>query len=233
MFSFWKKTPAPLAAANDNAAQADAYLGERTITALLNSDFNKNFLTTINQNITTNTSVSTRNVMCQAMEKDLPRMEYYIEGKYVSAPGNIEKSLANFHRIIHDDASLLWLQQYIDSVSAFLHQGIFVDICESIPWWQDNLGARWDIQMISLNQLRSKNAFHINRHGVIKVIAQSSVSNLILKSGEIILTDSKESHLQMQVTLAMLKGGNGICMASNALNMADHAILTVKCQGKM
>ncbi|YCI28799.1 hypothetical protein M1E08_18300 [Erwinia sp. PK3-005] len=235
MFSRWKKNGATPSTSGSHTQQAGPllYQGDKTLTALLNAEFNKHFLRVVNHNIVSNTSSFSRGKMLEAMQKDLPRMEYYIEGRPVSAPGNLERSLANFHQIINGNASLLWLNHYIDSVSAFLHQGIFVDICESIPWWEDDHGERWDIRMISLDQKRSQNAFDINCHGYIKITAQSSVTNLILKNGDIILTDRRASLLQLQVTLLMMKGGNGSCMVANALNGADRAILKISCQGKM
>lgn len=233
MFSFWRKTDSrPVMAAN-NAPLSDIYSGKKTINAQFKSDFNKNLVRVINQNIELNTSNRTRGKIFHQMKKDLPRMEYYVDGKYVSAPGSVEKSLANFHDITSRETSLSWLPQYIDSISAFLHQGIFVDIFESVPTWQDEQGKSWDIQMISLDSQKTSNSFYINRHGVIKVIVQSGVSNLILKSGEIIKADSKDSHLQMQLTLSTLKNADGSFIVSDALNKADHAVLTVNCQDIM
>ncbi|MDR7343512.1 hypothetical protein J2X14_001924 [Pantoea alhagi] len=219
--------------AANNVPLSDIYCGKKTINAQFGSAFSKNLVSVVNNNIKMNTSESTRGKMHPAMINDLHRMKYYVDGKAVSAPGNMDKSLANFNNITHSDASLAWLPQYIDSLSAFLHQGIFVDIFESVPTWQDEQGKSWDIQMISLDSQKTSNSFYINRHGVIKVIVQSGVSNLILKSGEIIKADSKDSHLQMQLTLSTLKNADGSFIVSDALNKADHAVLTVNCQDIM
>lgn len=233
MFSFWKKNigSPPVAASTTPLTYAQS--GNKVIKAGFGSSFHKNLVSVINKNIDLNTSNRTRGEMHSAMEIDLSRMAYYVDGKYISAPGDREKSLANFNHITRSDASLSWLPKYIDSVSAFLHQGIFVDIFESVPTWQDEQGKHWDIQMVSLNQSATNNSFYINRHGVIKVIVQSSVSNIILKNGDIILTDSKTSHLQMQLTLSTLKNADGSFIVSDALNKADHATLTVNCQKLM
>lgn len=231
MFSFWKKSIGGHALATNNVAQTHAYSGNSVINARFGSAFNKNLVRVINNNIALNTSNLTRGEISRPMQQDLPRMAYYIDGNDISVPGSVEKSVANFHDITHRDASLSWLPQYIDSISAFLHQGIFVDIFESVPTWQDEQGRNWDIQMISLDSKKTNNSFHINRHGEIKVIVQSGVSNLLLPNGEIIFTDSEKSHLQMQLTLLIERNADGSCMVSNACNKADHAVLTVSCQG--
>lgn len=230
MFSFWKKTICSPPVAASLTPLTYENIDNKVIRADFKSSFHKNLVSVINKNINLNTSKLTRGKMNSAMKIDLPRMNYHVDGKSVSAPGDMEKSLDNFQDITSRDASLSWLPKYIDSISAFLHQGIFVDIFESVPTWKDEQGKHWDIQMVSLNQSATNNSFYINRHGVIKVIVQSNVSNIILKNGDIVLTDSKTSHLQMQLTLSILKNADGSCKVSDALNKADHAVLTVNCQ---
>ena len=235
MFARWKKNGSGISGAQEITSEAPQpdYEGNKILTALLNDQFVNDFFKLVNHNITKNTSPSTRGKIHSAMLKDLPRMEYYIDGYYVSFPGNIEQSLANFHETISQKPARSWLLKYIDAISAFLHQGVFVDICESIPYWEDQQGKRWDIRMISLDQNRSKNSFDISSQGIIKITAQSGVSNLILKNGDIIITDRNLSQLQLQISLLMVKGGGGSCLMVNNHNLADKAILNVHCQGKM
>lgn len=233
MFSFWKKNVGSPPMATSLTPLTYAQSGSKVIKADFESNFQKNLVSVINKNIDLNSSTLTRGKMHSSMEADLSRMEYFVGGKYISVPGDQKKSLANFNHITRSDASLSWLPKYIDSVSSFLHQGIFVDIFESVPTWTDEQGRNWDIQMVSLNQSATKNSFYIDRHGVIKVIVQSGVNNIMLKNGDIILTDSKTSHLQMQLTLSTLKNADGSFMVSDALNKADHATLTVNGQKMM
>lgn len=236
MLSLWKNNLTALSETVNNKYLARQWTGKgnKNLTAKLNDTFRDNLSKVLNENIKLNTSPLTRGKLEGAMKRDLSRMEYSIDGHNVRVPGDTEGSIAKLNDVLNDNPARLPLAQNIDSIDAFLHQGIFVDIFESIPCWKDEKGNRLDIKMVSLDQLRNNVSFDIRHDGIIKMTAQSNVSNIILKNGDIIHTDKDNSKLDLEVTL-LLKNRGGSCCAQvvNVHNIADKAILKLSGLGKM
>lgn len=205
----------------NNGINSPDYFGSKTLTAILDKRFAQKFSMAINNLIVNETSIDTRGLMSDSMQADLSRMDYYIDNYRVSTPGNFESSYQNF--INHGGEQ--WTHDYVDSISAFLHQGVFVDIFESIPYWEDSSGCRWDISMASLHRSNCSNVFNINKSGIIEIRSQSQVNNVILKNHDIVATNNFKSTLSLHISLIIMKVIGSHCLVIAADNLANRATL--------
>ncbi|MBS0055833.1 hypothetical protein [Yersinia sp. Marseille-Q3913] len=205
----------------NNGINSPDYFGSKTLTAILDKGFAQKFSMAINNLIVDNTSIDTRGLMSDSMKADLYRMHYYIDNYRVSTPGDFESSYQNFI----DHGGEQWTHDYVDSISAFLHQGIFVDIFESIPYWEDSNGYRFDISMASLNSTNCSNAFHINKSGIIEIKSQSYVNNIICKRKGFVATNRVTSVFSLHISLIIMKVIGSHCLVMAADNLADRATL--------
>ncbi|WP_174635191.1 hypothetical protein [Yersinia thracica] len=208
----------------NNEDNSSRYYGSKVVYAMLDINFTQKLSMLINDSIREYTSNNSRGVMCRSMHVDLPRMDYYIDNHMISIPGNIE---ASYNKFI-EQGGKEWANDYVGSISAFLHQGIFVDIFKAIPYWKDSNECRWDIIMASHDRLNCSNTFHINKDGSIKIISQSHVSNIILNDNNIVLTKSSKSFFSLQISLVCVKNIGGHCLVMTAGDSTDRATLQLE-----
>ncbi|MBU9855086.1 hypothetical protein [Rahnella bonaserana] len=154
---------------------------------------------TINNNIDRDIRKFGKSAMNPSMLADLSRMNYFIDNKKISVPGNEIQSKINFSTQIIEPKNQ-WIQEYIGSLSSFLHQGIFPDFFGAVDNWKASDGSKWEIAMVSLDRKRTDTSFYISSTGMIKLITQAHISNLILKNNDIIMVDKNRSQFNLQLS---------------------------------
>jgi hypothetical protein len=222
----------PLANTINVPAAATNYLQQHRLHVNLDEPIIQRIVSSINRNINAGHTEYGDAAMSRSMLVDLSRMNYFVNNKCISRPGDENGSYKKFMDAV-SQTNLLWVKEYIASLSYFLHQGIFMDVFEAVHEWKASGGAPWKIKMVSLDRERSDNSFNIDDSGIIKITSQCHVKNIILENNDIILTNSHNSTFLMQLTLLMLKGKGKRGHIVNGHNFADHVELNLDCQGLM
>lgn len=207
------------------AGLMDDYQSEYTFDKLISSEIAARLLTTINSNIAIDVARYGASVMNPSMELDLSRMNYYINGEKISVPGAEYESKINYSTHIMEPQNH-WIQEHIGTLSSFLHQGIFPDFFGAAGLWTSTSGKVWDIRMVSLNRAKTQNDFYISNTGVIKIISQAQVKNVILNKVGIVVADVTKSYFSLQLSFRIIKD-SGKCQVTAIGQDADYCRLHV------
>ncbi len=175
---------------------------------------------------------SQNNEVSRSMRVDLSRMDFYLDSKKVSVPGNENASFDNF-MLAASQPGFEWMQGGIPAISSFFHQGLFVDLHASIPQWSSDNGEPWIINMVSLDNHSTVNEFHLFSSGVMKIISRAKVANVIIIGNKIVLTNRNKSNIEMQLTLRLAGGKGRRCWVTDPRNHADYAVARLECEGLM
>ncbi|RJT56514.1 hypothetical protein CKQ54_10980 [Rahnella variigena] len=192
---------------------------ELHISRNLSAEITRRLYDTINKNIDRDIRRFGKSAMNSSMLADLSRMNYYIDNKKISIPGNETQSKINFSTQIIEPKNQ-WIQEHIGSLSSFLHQGIFPDFFGAVDNWKASDGSKWEIAMVSLDRNRTDTRFYISSTGMIKLISQANISNIILRNNDIIMVDKKRSLFNLQLSFRAVAMPEK-CLITTQGNAAD------------
>lgn len=228
LFRTSSKTPPPqYNNLNSNINRSSEYIFDLSI----NQEIERKLLKTINNNISSDVTKHGSSVMNHSMQVDIPRMNYYINGQKISVPGSEQESIVNYSNIIMRPENQ-WIQENIGALSSFMHQGIFPDFFGAVDSWTASNGEIWNIEMITLDRNHTENDFYISSSGIVKIISQAKVKNVMLKGGDFVLADVNNSHFSLQLSFCVVKN-NGRCMVTPLMQGSDRCRLKVKKTGMM
>jgi hypothetical protein len=163
--------------------------------------------------------------MNPSMLADLSRMNYFIDNKKISVPGNEIQSKINFSAQIIESKNQ-WIQEHIGSLSSFLHQGIFPDFFGAVDNWKASDGSKLEIAMVSLDRNKTNTSFYISSTGMIKLISQANISNIILRNSDIIMVDKERSQFNLQLSFRAVAMPDK-CLITTQGNGADGSRMTL------
>ncbi|QLK61714.1 hypothetical protein GE278_13420 [Enterobacteriaceae bacterium Kacie_13] len=210
---------------------ADNYQSDYTFDMDISSEITRRLLIIINDNINKDVSQFGVSVMNPSMLADLSRMNYYINSNKISVPGVETASKINYSTHIMEPKNH-WIQENIGSLSSFLHQGIFADFFGAAGPWKSTNNQIWEIAMVSLDRNNTENDFYISNTGVIKIISQARVKNVMLRKGGIVLADARKSYFSLQLSFRVIHI-HGKCRVTSLSQGVDHCRLHICGQGLM
>lgn len=191
----------------------------------ISSEITCRLYNTINQNIDRDIRRFGKSVMNPSMLADLSRMNYFIDNKKISVPGNEIQSKINFSTQIVESKNQ-WIQKHIGSLSSFLHQGIFPDFFGAVDNWKASDGSKLEIAMVSLDRNKTNTTFYISSTGMIKLISQANISNIILRNNDIIMVDKERSQFNLQLSFRAVAMPDK-CLITTQGNAADGSRMTL------
>jgi len=191
----------------------------------ISSEITCRLYNTINQNIDRDIRRFGKSVMNPSMLADLSRMDYFIDNKKISVPGNEIQSKINFSAQIIESKNQ-WIQEHIGSLSSFLHQGIFPDFFGAVDNWKASDGSKLEIAMVSLDRNKTNTSFYISSTGMIKLISQANISNIILRNNDIIMMDKERSQFNLQLSFRAVAMPDK-CLITTQGNAADGCRMTL------
>lgn len=202
------------------AKKTDLYISRN-----ISSEITCRLYNTINQNIDRDIRRFGKSVMNPSMLADLSRMNYFIDNKKISVPGNEIQSKINFSAQIIESKNQ-WIQEHIGSLSSFLHQGIFPDFFGAVDNWKASDGSKLEIAMVSLDRNKTNTSFYISSTGMIKLISQANISNIILRNNDIIMVDKERSQFNLQLSFRAVAMPDK-CLITTQGNGADGSRMTL------
>lgn len=202
------------------AKKTDLYISRN-----ISSEITCRLYNTINQNIDRDIRRFGKSVMNPSMLADLSRMNYFIDNKKISVPGNEIQSKINFSAQIIESKNQ-WIQEHIGSLSSFLHQGIFPDFFGAVYNWKASDGSKLEIAMVSLDRNKTNTSFYISSTGMIKLISQANISNIILRNNDIIMVDKERSQFNLQLSFRAVAMPDK-CLITTQGNGADGCRMTL------
>ncbi len=202
------------------AKKTDLYISRN-----ISSEITCRLYNTINQNIDRDIRRFGKSVMNPSMLADLSRMNYFIDNKKISVPGNEIQSKINFSAQIIESKNQ-WIQEHIGSLSSFLHQGIFPDFFGAVDNWKASDGSKLEIAMVSLDRNKTNTSFYISSTGMIKLISQANISNIILRNSDIIMVDKERSQFNLQLSFRAVAMPDK-CLITTQGNGADGSRMTL------
>lgn len=202
------------------AKKTDLYISRN-----ISSEITCRLYNTINQNIDRDIRRFGKSVMNPSMLADLSRMNYFIDNKKISVPGNEIQSKINFSAQIIESKNQ-WIQEHIGSLSSFLHQGIFPDFFGAVDNWKASDGSKLEIAMVSLDRNKTNTSFYISSTGMIKLISQANISNIILRNNDIIMADKERSQFNLQLSFRAVAMPDK-CLITTQGNGADGCRMTL------
>jgi len=202
------------------AKKTDLYISRN-----ISSEITCRLYNTINQNIDRDIRRFGKSVMNPSMLADLSRMNYFIDNKKISVPGNEIQSKINFSAQIIESKNQ-WIQEHIGSLSSFLHQGIFPDFFGAVDNWKASDGSKLEIAMVSLDRNKTNTSFYISSTGMIKLISQANISNIILRNNDIIMVDKERSQFNLQLSFRAVAMPDK-CLITTQGNAADGCRMTL------
>ena len=209
----------------------DDYTSEYRFDFDISPGMKARLMSAINNQISKHILQFSRSVMSPSMFADLPRLNYYINGNLITARGSEEQSVINYSNQIMEPQNH-WIQENIGTLSSFLHQGIFADFFIVADPWITLTGQRWPIRLVSLDSRTSEVDFHISSAGIIKVICQSKVRNVVLHGEKYVIADSEKSNFSLQLSFRAFNLG-GVCKVGSLGHGVDHCRLHVCGEGLM
>ena len=137
---------------------------------------------------------------------DLPRLKYYVDGELVSVPGDTEKSLLNLQKLLLKN-HCIWFIQYLEELSSILHQGIMRSIYEAKkltanPSWHHKYNL--NIELLTHATGGNGVAFCILPEKKIVIAVASSISNILMGGGVMVVTDSSKSRFETSIFINFL-----------------------------
>lgn len=202
------------------AKKTDLYISRN-----ISSEITCRLYNTINQNIDRDIRRFGKSVMNPSMLADLSRMNYFIDNKKISVSGNEIQSKINFSAQIIESKNQ-WIQEHIGSLSSFLHQGIFPDFFGAVDNWKASDGSKLEIAMVSLDRNKTNTSFYISSTGMIKLISQANISNIILRNNDIIMVDKERSQFNLQLSFQAVAMPDK-CLITTQGNAADGCRMTL------
>jgi len=202
------------------AKKTDLYISRN-----ISSEITCRLYNTINQNIDRDIRRFGKSLMNPSMLADLSRMNYFIDNKKISVPGNEIQSKINFSAQIIESKNQ-WIQEHIGSLSSFLHQGIFPDFFGAVDNWKASDGSKLEIAMVSLDRNKTNTSFYISSTGMIKLISQANISNIILRNSDIIMVDKERSQFNLQLSFRAVAMPDK-CLITTQGNGADGCRMTL------
>lgn len=189
------------------------------LTLNISPEITHKLFNTINGNIAKDISKFGKSVMNPSMLADISRMHYYINNKKISVPGNEIKSKLNLSAQILEPQNE-WIQEHIGSLSSFLHQGIFPDFFGAVDDWKASDSTKWKIAMVSLDRNKTDTRFYISSNGMIRLITQANITNIILRNNDILMVDKNRSIFTLQLSFRAVKMPDR-CIITTQGNEAD------------
>ncbi|WP_330926635.1 hypothetical protein [Candidatus Sororendozoicomonas aggregata] len=170
-----------------------------TLNGVCSSSFKNNLVQLINQRIREETKPKGSG-LSEQMKKDIYRMGYYVGERQASVSGSLEQSIERWNKLINDDPSnYRWVEENIEEISTFLHQGIFSDISTA-----QSMTGQWcfkqeKIKMIGFGEQRTV-ALAVLPQQRVKVVASSNI-NSIVAGPDLILGNEEVSQFSVNLTL--------------------------------
>ena len=160
----------------------------------------------------------------EAMKCDLNRINYFINGQPVCVPYSKELSLEKFI-LTAQQLNAGWLDEHLPLLSTILHQGLMVDILDSINYWETARREKLPLKMVSTDSKNNTLSIYINISGEIKFIVAGKINNIITEDFKVLCVDRYKSEIVMQITFLLIRGQKGSGMFISRRNPADHAQL--------